>query len=216
MIITENEITENEITENDESKQETLVQEKPEEREDSSCPICLTHMDAPDSLCCGHKFHRECVQHWFNISKKQRCPICRTDESGNSPNGSGNGNVNGGNLTGNDDITSLAVILDDEDLNFFYDTESHVDPLFGSFTTPEGDVVFVYESSLGIIMIRTWNIPNDSSFIPPPNGTVVVPLPTFEQRRDAFRTIRRRQRGRMSRFFSHMKRNFLRWWHHSS
>src|SRR6478609_2508405 len=204
-----------------ENQQSTLTE--PNEQivhdENRICSICLTEMINADTrdnqdnqdttlslttLRCAHVFHTECVEHWFAISRKQRCPICRMENNPNATtsNSSGVGSSNS-NTEGDNSIT---LLFDEHDDNLH-------DPLFGSFATSDGDAVFVYESSLGIIMIRTWNLPIDTPLpIIPPNGTVVVPIPTLAQR-NAFRTMRRHRRSRFFQFFHNIKRRISSWWH---
>ena len=49
---------------------------KPDKNNKMECPICL---DKNDKLWvttrCNHRFHRECLNEWINIS--ETCPICR-------------------------------------------------------------------------------------------------------------------------------------------
>eukprot|EP00930_Biecheleria_cincta_P072902 TRINITY_DN60243_c0_g1_i1.p2 TRINITY_DN60243_c0_g1~~TRINITY_DN60243_c0_g1_i1.p2 ORF type:complete len:115 (-),score=9.42 TRINITY_DN60243_c0_g1_i1:467-787(-) len=47
------------------------------------CPICynviqLTTQTIPRKACptCKHKFHNECLYHWFKTSAKTTCPLC--------------------------------------------------------------------------------------------------------------------------------------------
>lgn len=47
-----------------------------------TCPICLCDIFATDKitqqLCCKREFHTDCINEWFNMSKKHSCPWCRT------------------------------------------------------------------------------------------------------------------------------------------
>eukprot|EP00760_Papus_ankaliazontas_P032252 PhM_4_TR5710/c0_g1_i1/m.42283 len=49
---------------------------------DDTCSVCLLTYGAREEICllsgCGHKFHRGCLQLWFNESSKS-CPNCRGD-----------------------------------------------------------------------------------------------------------------------------------------
>jgi hypothetical protein len=47
------------------------------------CPICynvvhITTQTIPRKACptCKHKFHSECLYHWFKTSAKTTCPLC--------------------------------------------------------------------------------------------------------------------------------------------
>jgi deltex-like protein len=47
---------------------------------DGTCPICLTEVSGTDDcpafqLQCGHLYHKDCIQHWFQNKKK--CPTCQ-------------------------------------------------------------------------------------------------------------------------------------------
>ena len=51
---------------------------------ETSCPICLSHMDANNTqetshLNCSHVFHRACIDRWIqtNESMARHCPMCR-------------------------------------------------------------------------------------------------------------------------------------------
>src|SRR4051812_19213938 len=116
-------------------------EKKPSEDTDS-CAICLASMEGKDTktLYCGHRFHGECIAHWFTTSNKDRCPICRADQQGNPPT----------------PPTPALESLFENDLSYMDNLD--IDPLFGAFTTEEGESVIVMESPLGIIMVRTMNI----------------------------------------------------------
>jgi hypothetical protein len=48
---------------------------------DVDCVICLEEIEAngkEESLPCGHVFHSECINLWFNSNNATNCPICRT------------------------------------------------------------------------------------------------------------------------------------------
>ena len=54
-----------------------------------TCIICLedlngsNDMNEREALFCGHVFHTECIQMWFESGGQGKlCPICRTDVSG--------------------------------------------------------------------------------------------------------------------------------------
>lgn len=61
------------------------------ESEESMCPICYDSLESQENiveLCCGHKFHYNCVlmvfknntrQYQYNTSKIRKCPFCRMD-----------------------------------------------------------------------------------------------------------------------------------------
>ena len=56
-----------------------------------NCPICLTTLTHSDcyTTICGHQFHHNCLQSWFNTSLQSEatCPVCREDliyDRGNS------------------------------------------------------------------------------------------------------------------------------------
>jgi len=145
------------------------------------CSICLATMEEHEEtmiLYCGHKFHKLCITQWFEASAKERCPICRADSQGNPPSPS----------------TPSLETLFDNDFNFMDTLDS--EPFFGAFVTEEGDNVYVYESPLGIIMVRTLNI---TVPIPvPPIGTQYIRLPTRSVRGNYSRLY---NRGRLRRFF---------------
>lgn len=64
----------------------------PEEGEEQECAICLFDLEEEEeeeeettaSLSCAHKFHKECLQSWFNrcLDKgwPRTCPYCRSEE----------------------------------------------------------------------------------------------------------------------------------------
>lgn len=50
------------------------------------CVFCLSHFRARElvrALPCSHEFHVECVDQWLEINS--RCPVCRSDASGEEP-----------------------------------------------------------------------------------------------------------------------------------
>jgi hypothetical protein len=59
--------------------------------EETLCPICYDNLDSQKNiveLCCGHKFHYNCVlmvfknnihQYPYNSNKIRKCPFCRMD-----------------------------------------------------------------------------------------------------------------------------------------
>lgn len=48
-----------------------------------NCPICLNTLTNGDcyTTICGHQFHHNCLQSWFNTSLQSEatCPVCRED-----------------------------------------------------------------------------------------------------------------------------------------
>ena len=48
-----------------------------------NCPICLNALTDNDcySTICGHQFHHNCLETWFNTSLQSEatCPVCRED-----------------------------------------------------------------------------------------------------------------------------------------
>lgn len=57
------------------------------EKQMANCPICISPLldlalngdDVPNlkPLRCGHLFHVDCCEAWFNKSKETKCPVCR-------------------------------------------------------------------------------------------------------------------------------------------
>jgi hypothetical protein len=128
----------------------------------NSCPICLQDMIAKSSLReleCGHYFHNDCINHWFQISNGKRCPICRYDEESGT----------------NAEIGHTSRMLD------VIDFDLDLDGLFGNFQTEDGDSVFIYEGARGIIMIRMLNVNI-------PTGLQLVRLPSPRDARVAMTT----------------------------
>ena len=42
------------------------------------CPICLDNFETKDEIrvtVCKHKFHKECIDSWFD--KELNCPMCK-------------------------------------------------------------------------------------------------------------------------------------------
>jgi hypothetical protein len=62
----------------------TVVKKKvvKKNKEDKQCKICLKRMtkQTEKELVCGHKFHKNCIQQWFNITS--RCPLCKVKQPG--------------------------------------------------------------------------------------------------------------------------------------
>lgn len=49
------------------------------EVEGELCCVCLSHLEVGENMCilpCLHKFHKACVERWFNVCRKT-CPVCR-------------------------------------------------------------------------------------------------------------------------------------------
>jgi len=47
----------------------------------STCGVCLVDFVNGDELRllpCGHRFHRECIDHWL-LQSSTVCPVCKTD-----------------------------------------------------------------------------------------------------------------------------------------
>jgi hypothetical protein len=51
---------------------------------ETTCPICLSHMDTKNThetshLSCSHVFHRACIDQWLQTNEymSKRCPMCR-------------------------------------------------------------------------------------------------------------------------------------------
>ena len=47
---------------------------------DEECVICLDTPISAKAYCfvnCGHAFHRKCIKKWFELSKQNRCPLCK-------------------------------------------------------------------------------------------------------------------------------------------
>ena len=42
----------------------------------SKCMICLNSSNLDKVLCCGHKYHYQCIRRWYNDCEKT-CPVCR-------------------------------------------------------------------------------------------------------------------------------------------
>lgn len=56
------------------------LQEEEEEFEGQDCSVCLTGFEADSEinhLCCGHLFHKACLEQWLDYSNIT-CPLCRT------------------------------------------------------------------------------------------------------------------------------------------
>ena len=45
----------------------------------SICCICLNKLDFNEKryFKCGHYFHKECIDKWFNESMSLKCPYCK-------------------------------------------------------------------------------------------------------------------------------------------
>lgn len=158
-----------------------------------TCPICLSPMDKEDEirrLVCTHAFHSECITHWFITSRKHLCPICRTDVE--NPGNTAVEMVRTASLATDGMLENASSRFPDNfDIN-------NVDHMFGSFTTSEGDHIFVYESTFGIVMmIRTINIPLPTI----PQGTRLIPL----SQGDVFGRVRDESGGRFRRAFRRVK-----------
>ncbi len=48
------------------------------ETQNNNCTICLDDLDATQVVLpvCQHRFHRDCIEKWFQSSGKQSCPTC--------------------------------------------------------------------------------------------------------------------------------------------
>jgi hypothetical protein len=46
--------------------------------QNNDCTICLDDLDARQVILpiCQHRFHRDCIEKWFQSSGKQSCPTC--------------------------------------------------------------------------------------------------------------------------------------------
>jgi len=160
------------------------------------CAICLENMEDDQTmnmLRCQHNFHRECILHWFEISGKQRCPICRTDLNGDQ--------------TGEVESRETRLILSPRrgDMLTYENGEvdlAAIEPLFGSFTTDEGDNIFVYESPIGIIMIRTMNVPLALIPTTAQGTTRFISLPPPRQ---VYNNFERTAMGRTRRFLTRFR-----------
>ena len=43
----------------------------------NECPICFEDMVVPTKLnCCKNKFHKECINKWYNYTHSYECPCC--------------------------------------------------------------------------------------------------------------------------------------------
>ena len=63
-----------------ESKSKTKSKTKTPSKND--CPVCLNPIESKDKVQfsgCTHKFHKECLNKWFNVAKKKTCPMCRAE-----------------------------------------------------------------------------------------------------------------------------------------
>ena len=48
----------------------------------NDCPVCFNPLESIDTVKfsgCTHKFHTECLNTWFAVSKKNTCPMCRAE-----------------------------------------------------------------------------------------------------------------------------------------
>jgi len=48
--------------------------------EDGECSICLLDLDNVSDCrvtSCGHHFHKDCIESWVTLQKKEDCPLCR-------------------------------------------------------------------------------------------------------------------------------------------
>ena len=41
------------------------------------CPICVTYLDKPVALSCGHLYCLRCIDHWKRKTSNPTCPMCR-------------------------------------------------------------------------------------------------------------------------------------------
>jgi len=42
------------------------------------CCICLDNLiDNINTIKCGHKFHKHCIETWFKTSNSVKCPLCQ-------------------------------------------------------------------------------------------------------------------------------------------
>ena len=51
-----------------------------------NCVICLEKLSGSCYLVCGHQFHNNCINLWFNTFKQKTsepsCPVCREEHNG--------------------------------------------------------------------------------------------------------------------------------------
>ena len=45
------------------------------------CPICITYLDKPIALKCGHMYCKTCIERWKRRTSAPKCPMCRADIS---------------------------------------------------------------------------------------------------------------------------------------
>lgn len=47
----------------------------------NQCPICLLDIESGNEMTtCGHKFHKNCLNHWLSQCPNKSCPVCRTTQ----------------------------------------------------------------------------------------------------------------------------------------
>ena len=51
--------------------------EWPDAPDSVECPICITYLEKPVLLSCGHVFCFSCIDHWKRKSVQPKCPLCR-------------------------------------------------------------------------------------------------------------------------------------------
>lgn len=154
---------------------------------DENCVICLQpkSSEAVETLPCAHVFHVSCVTHWFETSRSHKCPICRTNADGVEDEVIGSQGIQNRNYE--DEIEDLLLATGD------------IDSHFGRFETSDGDSVYIYESPLGIVMIRTINIPEGMRLLSLPTGNSQNTM----EYRPLYMPLRRfTPRRRVRRFFS--------------
>ena len=131
------------------------------------------------TLPCGHKFHDECINHWFRLSSINRCPMCRM------PTTPSNGNEN-------------------VEMNADYDYQ--INDFLSAYNRDEEnetEPVFFYNTPLGVIMIRTINTPRRMRLVayPIPSSTTLRLRPRTSRRRFFSQNVWRRFKNHSTRLW---------------